>query len=110
MLPLFLGALALVVFVSAPVLADDTRTGNTHEGIVVSVTGDKLVMKGTGTDAAEYTHTLSSDATVTCDGKTCTLSDLKPGMKVRVTTKSGDKAVATKVEALDKNTDFDRGR
>ena len=107
-LPLFLIALALAVFVGAPALAQQEKgdKANTHEGTVVSVTATKITMKGKGADAKEHSHTLAPDARVMCDGKACKLSDLKPGQKVRVTTKAGDQTVATKIEALDKNKDF----
>jgi hypothetical protein len=103
LLPVFLLALALALCVNAPVVADDKD--NTHEGTVVSVTADKLVMKA---DGKEHEHTLAKDAKITCDGKECKLEELKPGMKVRVTTKKGDNAIATKIQALDKNTDFEK--
>jgi hypothetical protein len=118
-LPLFVAALALVLFVGAPVRAgnpnkpDDksAEKGETHEGTVVSVTGDKLIMKAKakdGQEAIEHTHKLADNARVTCDGKECKLEDLKPGQKIRVTTKKGDKEMATKVEALDKNERFEK--
>jgi hypothetical protein len=106
-LPVFLVALAVAVFVGMPLLAaDDAAKANSHEGKVVSVTGDKLVM--TDKNGNEHSHTLATDARVTCDGKACKLSDLKPGMKIRVTTKAGDKTTAIKVEALKNNTSFGR--
>jgi hypothetical protein len=105
---LALSVVALLGLVAAPVLAQ--ATGNTHEGIVVSVSGDKLVCKGTGLDTAEHTFTVPTDATIMLDGKTAMLTDLKPGQKIRVTSKAGDRTQVTKIEALDKNTDFDRSR
>jgi hypothetical protein len=118
-LPLFLMALALALFVGAPVLADEAKKdddkaaerANTHEGTVVSVTAGKLVMKSTpkdGEEAKEHSHTLANNAKVMCDGKECQLEDLKPGQKIRVTTKKGDKKTAVKVEALDKNEKFEK--
>ncbi len=118
---LFLVALALVLFASAPLHADDknqaagdkaTERGNTHEGTVVSVTADTLVMKSKATNgeqAKEHSHKLADNAKVMCDGKTCKLQDLKPGQKIRVTTKKGDRKIVVKVEALDKNQQFDKG-
>jgi hypothetical protein len=92
---------------------DSPQVGDqiTHEGTVVSVTGNKLVMrdKGDGKNAKEMTHTLAPNAKVTCDGKACILSDLKPGLKVRVFFKKSDPAVATRVEALDKQKSFEAG-
>ncbi len=106
-LSLCLIALALVVFAGAPALADDKDTGNTHEGTIVSATNNQIVMKDKA--GKEMTHQLAASAQISCDGKTCKLSDLKPGQKVRVTTKKGDEKTATKVEALDKNKTFGSG-
>jgi hypothetical protein len=103
MVPVFLLAVALALLINAPVVAEDK--GQTHEGTVVSVTGDKLVMKA---DGKEHEHTLAKNAKITCDGKECKLEDLKPGMKIKVTTKKGDNTIATKIQALDKNTEFDK--
>src|SRR5437773_6493845 len=102
-LPLFLVALALVAFVSAPALAEKAA-GDSHEGKVVSATGNKLVMSDK--DGKEHTHTLADKAKVTVDGKAGTAADLKPGMKIRVMTKKGDIDTAVRVDALDKHTDF----
>jgi CTP-dependent riboflavin kinase len=77
---------------------------NTHDGKLVSMTKDRFVMSST--DGEEHAHTLATDADVTCDGKVCKLSDLKAGMKIRVTTRPSDKGVATEIEALDKNPKF----
>jgi hypothetical protein len=104
MLPL--AALALAVFIAAPAQAAKAADEATHDGKVVSITGDKIVM--TGKDGKEHTHTLAESAKVTCDGKDCKLSELKPGMKIRVNTSKDDKKVATRIEALDKNEDFEK--
>jgi len=91
-------ALALAVFVSAPLMAEDK---NTHTGTFVKATSDnEFVMKDKG---KEHSHTLSADAKVIGpDGKDCKLADLEKGQRIRVTTKEGDKKIATKVEALKK--------
>ena len=110
-LPFFVMVMALALFVGRTGLADETKKGDTHEGTVVSVTGDKLIMKSkakAGEEAIEHTHKLADNAKVTCDGKECKLEDLKPGQKIRVTTKKGDKEIAIKVEALEKKTRFGR--
>ena len=109
---LALSVVALLGLVAAPLLAqqDANATGNAREGIVVSVSGDKLVCKGTGLDTTEHTFSVPTDATIMLDGKTAMLTDLKPGQKIRVTHKPGDRTQVTKIEALDKNTDFDRSR
>jgi hypothetical protein len=99
-------ALTLALFASAPALAFKDAAETTHDGKVVSVAGGKLVM--TGKDDKEHSHTLAADAKVTCDAKACKLDDLKIGMKVRVTTKGDDRLIATRVEALDKNEEFEK--
>src|SRR5580700_9126300 len=71
-----------------------------HEGKVKSVTGNSLVR--TCPEGKDHSHTLSADAKVTCHGKTCKAEDLKPGMKIRVTTNKEDANVATHVEATEK--------
>jgi hypothetical protein len=105
MLPVM--ALALAAFVSGSALAADDAAKATHDGTVVSVAGTKLVMASK--DGKEHSHTLAADAQVTCDGKACKSDDLKPGMKIRVTTKKDDQKTATRIEALDKNDQFEKG-
>jgi len=102
MLPL--AALALALVIGAPALAAKAADEITHDGKVVSIDGDKMVMADKA--GKEHTHTLAADAKVTCDTKECKLKELKPGMKIRVTTTKDDKKVAIKVEALDKNEEF----
>ena len=65
------------------------------EGKIVSVTGDKLVMKGK--DGKEHTYTLAPDAKISCEGKVCKIEDLKPGMRISLTTHKEDLKVVTKV-------------
>jgi hypothetical protein len=87
---------------------DAAFASSSHDGTVVSITGNKLVMtnmEGKG----EHTCTMTADAKVTCDGKLCKTSDLKPGMRIRVTSESADAHAATQIEALDENPDFEKG-
>ena len=77
---------------------------NTHEGKVTSVAGNKI--HSTCEEGKAHSHTVSADAKVTCDGATCKTEDLKPGAKIRVTTKPEDKHTATKVESIQKHTEF----
>lgn len=109
--PLFLAAAALALFAGATLRADDQgkqgRRTETHEGKVVSATGGRLVM--TDRDGKEHTHLLAPDAKVMLDGKTATAEDLKPGMRIRVTTPRNDMRTAIRVDALDRNKDFPRG-
>jgi hypothetical protein len=81
---------------------------SSHDGKVVSITGNKLVMSGME-GKGEQTCTLSADTRVTCDGTLCKPSDLKTGMRIRVTFESADAHAATRIEALDKNPDFEKG-
>lgn len=79
-----------------------------HDGKVVSITGNKLVMTNMeGKD--EHICTLTADIKVTCDGKVCKTADLKPGMRIRVTSESADVHAATQIEALDNDREFKKG-
>jgi CTP-dependent riboflavin kinase len=77
---------------------------DTHDGEVVSITATKLVM--TIKRGKEHSHTLTEDVKVTCDGEACKSSDLKPGMRIRVTSESETPHTVTQIEALDKNLKF----
>ena len=70
-----------------------------HQGKVVEVGAGKLTM----TDMAgknQHSHEVATDVAITCEGKTCGLSDVKVGDMVTVTTDTKDgKTVATKIEA-----------
>src|ERR1700730_17549570 len=113
-LPLSLVALALGLFVGASALADDNKAaerGKWHDGTVIRVTADKLVMVDTGKNGVaekEQTFRLADNARVTLDGNKCKLEDLKADQKVRVTNKKGDDSFTVKVEALDKNEKFEK--
>ncbi len=105
-LSLFVSALAVALLVTLSTKASESKKDeNTHEGTVVRVSDNKLVMKLTG-EEDEHTHVLADDGRVTLDGRKCKLEDLKPGQKIRITTKKDDKSIAIKIEALDKNKDF----
>ena len=96
-LALLLAAFALALFVSQPILADDT-----HEGTVVKAENGKLFMKHKD-GGKEHSHTLAPDAKITIDGRPAKLEDLKAGFSITVTTKPGDKTIATKIEAKTKD-------
>jgi len=87
---------------------DTAFAGNSHDGKTVSITAAKLVMTNME-GAGEHTYTLNADIKITCDGKACTAGDVKPGMRVRVTTENAESHVATRIEAIDKNRDFEKG-
>jgi Cu/Ag efflux protein CusF len=93
-----LAQFAILMLFTAPAWAVSAKkAGNTHKGKVVEASGDKLTM----TDMAgknQHTHEITADTAVTCGGKKCDLSELKPGDVVTITTKKqGDNMVVTKV-------------
>jgi hypothetical protein len=98
-------ALALALITSSSALAAKAIGDNTHDGKVVSATADKLVM--TGQDGKEYSHALTTDAKLTLDGKDCQIGDLKGGMRIRVTLNAEATPQVSKIEALDKNPEFE---
>ena len=99
-------AVALVVFLAAPLAAADDKDKkgdkNTHTGKFVSAKGEReFVMEDS--KGKDHTHTLAAGAKVLdLDGKECHLKDFKKGQTIRVTTREGDMKVATKVEAVKK--------
>jgi hypothetical protein len=106
-LPFVLLALAIALFVGAPVLAEETKDANSHTGTCVSFDGKKLVMKDK--DGKEHTHAISDTTELMLDGKksdVSTFKTLKEGTKIRVWTDKNDANKVIKIEALDKNTDF----
>ena len=99
-----MAALAVTMFVSSPAWAAPNAGEIRHDGKIVSVSGNQLVMTMKG--GQEHSHTLAADAKVTCDGSACKATDLKAGMKIRVTAKNGDRKVATHIEAIDQQVLF----
>ena len=99
-------ALGLALFVGAPLLNAKEDAKTTHDGKVVSITKDKLVM--TGKDDKEHTHALNADVKFTLDTKVCKCEEIKEGMKIRVTTKNDAKSSVTWVEAIDKDSEFEK--
>jgi hypothetical protein len=93
-LALVVAVMALVCFVAAPAQAEEKKAA---EGTFVKVDGKTLTIKDK--DDKEHSCELAADAKVSCDGKECKVSDLKAGVKVKVTIT--DKK-ATKVEASTK--------
>jgi hypothetical protein len=103
LLPVFLMVLAVAMFAALPSLALADENGDTHEGKIVRIDKDELVM----TDKAgkEHSHKLNADVKLRLDNKDVTftdISDFKKDMKVRVTTKKGDPKTVVKIEALSK--------
>jgi hypothetical protein len=97
-------ALALAMLVSATALAAKDAKQNTHDGKLVSITGNELVM--TSKEDGEHSHTLTANAKMTLDGKPCKTADLKAGTRIRVTTEGADKSMVNQIEGLEKNLDF----
>jgi len=100
---LVVAAVAIVAALPALALADDKANGTTHEGKIVRIDKDELVM--TGTDDKQYTHKLNRDVKLRLDNKDVQIADItefKTGMKVRVTTKKDDPKTVLKIEALSK--------
>lgn len=78
-----------------------------HDGKLISISGDKLVMTNME-GKEEHGHTLAANVKVTCDGKACAAADLKPDMRIRVTTESAQPQAATRIEAIDSHQDFEK--
>ncbi len=99
-----LNAAVWMMFGLSATFCNACQTENlTHDGEVVSVTDTKMVM--IGEDGQEHSHPLAAKAKLTLDGKVCRPADLKPGIRVRVTTGVGESA-ATRVEAIERNQAF----
>jgi hypothetical protein len=96
--------LALAIVANAPIGAGEKGAKddkNTHIGTLVSVKGNTFTMEVAG---KEHAHTLAPTAKVTGpDGAEAKLSSLTKGTAIRVTTKEGDSAVATRVEVMRKS-------
>lgn len=103
---LSLEILSLGLLLGAAAVSAEDAKANTHDGKVVSMIDDQLVM--TNKEGKEHTHTVAADAKLTLDGKACKAADLKLGLKIRVTCTGADQKVATRIEAIDKNADFAR--
>jgi hypothetical protein len=80
-------------------------SGKTMDGTVVSLSGDKLTIMTK--EGKEHGHALAANVNVTCDGKACAATDLKAGMRIRVTTSDAAPHAASRIEALDKDPDFE---
>ena len=99
-------ALAMTLVVNGGFAAGgENKERVSHDGLVVSISGDELVMKS-DEGADEHTHTLAPRARMSCDGKACKSKDLKAGMHIRVTTHGDDTKVAYRVEAIEQHSRF----
>jgi len=75
-----------------------------HDGIVMAVNGMTLSVRSLG--GREYEYDVRPSAQITCDNILCSLGAIKPGMRVRVTTKNNQLRTALRVEAIARNLDF----
>ncbi len=76
----------------------------TVEGVVTGLEGTTLSMKNR--NGHLVAHKLAEDATYICDGKSCSVSNLAVGQRVRVTVAKGDRTLAVGIESLDKDQSF----
>ena len=98
MLSVAMMVLALMLVASLPMSAQD-KEKDTHTGKFLSAEGKSFKMEHP--DGTQHTHKLDVDAKVLgLDGKEAKLSEFRKGQEIRVTTKPGDKTIATKVEAI----------
>jgi len=93
------------VAVEIEAIEQNEEFADTRDGNVVSIIGDKLVMRGLQ-EKEDRAYTLTTDANITCDGKACKSSELKRGMRIRVSWENDAPHAATRIEALDKNLQF----
>jgi hypothetical protein len=99
-----LGAIAWVTLVACAAAFAANEPEATHDGNVISVFGQTLVMRTMG--GPEQTHKLATDVKLTLDGKSCVAADLKEGMRIRVTAQGNDKSEVSLIEGIDKNVEF----
>lgn len=101
-----LNALAVAVVTgSAFVCAAEKHEKVTHDGLVVTITGEQLVMTD-NEGKNEHTHMLSDKTKVTWDGKKVRATALPVGAKIRATTHGDGKVAVTRIEGIDKQTAF----
>jgi len=79
--------------------AESSTSARTHTGKLVDATKDQIVMTGLQGET-RHTHRLADNVEVLIHGKKADAKDLKAGDQVRVTTKEGDKHMATKIEVI----------
>jgi hypothetical protein len=94
-------ALAALAFAAALAAEKEKPTAdNTLPGSIVSVMDGKVTVLGKD-GKLETTFKVGKELEVVCNGKKCELKDLKKGLPVTVTFKTGDDKVqwATKIES-----------
>jgi len=83
---------AFIPFACLAVVAWGDKAEKIHEGIVVSVTGDLIVM--TDSDGKnEHSHNTDAATSITVDGKPAKLPDLAKGDRVKVAIDEDGKVV-----------------
>jgi hypothetical protein len=97
LLSLIVVGLAFGMFLGSAV-ADQPQATNAHDGKFVSASGNQFTMSDD--KGAQHTHTLATNGKVMLDGKDSSLQNLKPGMRVKVTTAPNDMKTATRVDAF----------
>jgi hypothetical protein len=100
------GALLFLLAVTLPVLAVRADPPPTdlvvHEGTIVRMDASVLVtLDRDGTKL--HTDMLTPTTAITCDGVECKLTDLQPGMDVKVLTRRGSTNTALRVDARTKS-------
>ncbi len=70
-------------------------TNSTHQGKVVSVSGNKVT--STCSNGEQHVHTVSKDTRVTCDGHDSKVAELKSGDSIRVT--MSDKSTVVSIDS-----------
>jgi hypothetical protein len=76
----------------------------TVDGTIASLHGKQMSMKNR--DGHLVVHTLSDEATYTCDGDLCQAGDLVIGNRIRVTVAKGDRTMVVGIESLNTHTHF----
>ena len=89
-------AVALVALAALPLPAADDKA---QDATVVKAGDGKMTLTFKGNDK-KHTHDVAKDATITLDGKTAKLDELKEGFPAKVT--MDDKYVISKIEAKSK--------
>lgn len=84
--------------------SDVEPRGDFHDGVLISVSDDNFVMQCP--IGNRYSYRVAHDAYVCRDGTICQIGELQVGSKIRVSPKSDDKTVVTKLEALVNQVDF----
>lgn len=83
----------LAAVVTQMAIAEDKAADKTHDGFVVAVAADKLVMADKE-GKNEHTHAIGAECKISLNGKEAKITDLKKDDAVKVTTGSDGKVTA----------------